>query len=242
MGIGRFLINPTGRHFIAERRLHSSTQAGGGDGEEPGEGISRKRISSLSDLIFGLALSISALTLIGRQQTSDQEFFFSLAVYGYSFLILMSVWRAYSRATSVLPIETSGIIQANILLLFCVSIEPFLFNELFATQGELNSSVSATFAADIAALFFVLAYFGHTIAKEEKGLVPKASLPRYRRDRTRALIAGLVFTISIFPYFGTTNVFAVSGTYINLREVIWFVGIAVSYSALLFGQRHPTRN
>jgi uncharacterized membrane protein len=215
----------------------SPTSAPTGHDEESAEGISRKRISSLSDLIFGLALSISALTLIGREQTSDQAFFSSLAVYAFSFLILMSVWRAYSRATSVLPIETGGMVQMNVVLLFCVSVEPFLFNELFVTQGELNNSVSSTFAADMAVLFFVLAFISHTLAKEEKQLVPKASLARYRRERTRTMLVGLLFTISILPYFGVTNIFSVAGTYINIREVLWFSALAVSYSVHLFGLR-----
>jgi uncharacterized membrane protein len=57
------------------------------------EGISKKRrIESLSDLIFGLALSIGALTLIGQSMTDFQQVFLSIAFYAFSFLILVSVW------------------------------------------------------------------------------------------------------------------------------------------------------
>lgn len=220
--------------------MSSPTGAPTGHDEQSSEGISRQRVSSLSDLIFGLALSISALTLIGREQTSDQEFFSSLAVYAFSFLVLMSVWRAYSRATSLLPIETGRMVQMNVVLLFCVSIEPFLFNELFATQGELNNSVSSTFAVDMALLFFVLTFFIHTLVDEEKQLVPKPSLARYRTERTRTLAVGLLFMISVLPFFGTTNVFSVAGTHINMREVLWFLALAVSYSVHFFGGRLRT--
>ena len=205
---------------------------------ESDEGISRRRIQSLSDLIFGLALSISALVLVGHQPSNDQQFFFSLGLYGFSFLILISVWRVYSRSTSVLPVETHGIIQLNVVLLFCVSIVPYLFNELFATSGEMAQSVSSTFAADLSAMFFILAFFTNTLAKEEMQLVPKTSLARYKFERNRNLFMGLLFAASMVPYFGeTTIVTIVSGTTtsnITLRHIIWFAGLAISFASRIF--------
>ena len=206
--------------------------------EESGEGISRRRIQSLSDLIFGLALSISALVLVGHQPSNDQQFFFSLALYGFSFLILINVWRIYSRATSALPVETRGITQLNVVLLFCVSAMPYLFNELFATSGDLAQAVSSTFAADISAMFFILAYFTSTLATEEKQLVPKGSLARYKSERNRNLIMGSLFVASILPFFGVTTVISItsgsSTSNITLRHIIWFVGLAFSYALRLF--------
>jgi len=206
--------------------------------EESGEGISRRRIQSLSDLIFGLALSISALVLVGHQPSNDQQFFFSLALYGFSFLILMGVWRAYSRSTSVLPVETSGIIQLNVVLLFCVSVVPYLFNELFATSGELAQAVSSTFAVDLSAMFFILGSFTNTVAKEEKQLVPRSSLARYKFERNRNLFMGLLFAASILPFFGETTVVSITSgsttSNITFRHIIWFVGLAISYASNLF--------
>jgi len=54
----------------------------------------RLRIEAFSDLIFGLALSIGALTLIGQQPTSFEALMIALGLYGFSFLILVSVWRS----------------------------------------------------------------------------------------------------------------------------------------------------
>lgn len=206
--------------------------------EESGEGISRRRIQSLSDLIFGLALSISALVLVGHQPSNDQQFFFSLALYGFSFLILINVWRIYSRSTSALPVETHGVIQLNVVLLFCVSAMPYLFNELFATSGDLAQAVSSTFAADISGMFFILAYFSNTLATEEKHLVPKGSLARYKSERNRNLIMGSLFVVSILPFFGVTTIISItsgsSTSDITLRHLIWFVGLALSYALRLF--------
>ena len=208
------------------------------DDEEPREGISRRRIQSLSDLIFGLALSISALVLVGHQPSDVQSFFFSLALYGFSFLILMNVWRMYSRSTSVLPVETHGIIQLNIVLLFCVSAIPYLFNELFATSGDLAQAVSSTFAIDISAMFFILAYFTSTLATEEKQLVPKGSIARYNFEKNKNLIMALLFAVSILPLFGETTVFSIASglntSDITLRHVIWFAGLAIGYSSYRF--------
>jgi uncharacterized membrane protein len=91
---------------------------------------SKSRIESLSDLIFGLALSIGALTLIGQPQNDFGQILQSILFYAFSFLILISVWYGYTRTMSLLHIETSKLVNLNILLLFLVSIEPFLFNQL----------------------------------------------------------------------------------------------------------------
>lgn len=77
-----------------------------GVNEKASESAPKSRIQTLSDLIFGLALSISALTLIGRQPATTQQLLTSLGLYGFSFLILISVWRLYSSITSILPLET----------------------------------------------------------------------------------------------------------------------------------------
>ena len=90
----------------------------------------KSRIESLSDLIFGLALSIGALTLIGQPPSDFGHLVQSLLFYAFSFLILISVWYGYTRTMSLLHVETSRLVELNILLLFLVSIEPFLFNQL----------------------------------------------------------------------------------------------------------------
>jgi uncharacterized membrane protein len=156
----------------------------------------RPRIQSLSDLIFGLALSISALTLISQQPATTQQLMASIGLYGFSFLILISVWRLYSSITSILPTETLGLTDLNIVLLFTVSIEPYLFNELFALKGAMFYNVSNIYALDLAAMFLILAFFHHSLANEEKKLVPKSLLGRYRLGRNMSLSITAVFIVS----------------------------------------------
>lgn len=96
----------------------------------------RPHIQTLSGLIFGVALSIGAITLIGQQPTSAQQVFVALGQYGFSFLILVSVWRAYSTIMSVLRVEAGRLINLNVILLFLVSIEPYLYYQVLVFTNE----------------------------------------------------------------------------------------------------------
>jgi uncharacterized membrane protein len=197
------------------------------------ERAERPRIQRLSDLIFGLALSISALTLVGRQPNTSEELGFFLGLYGFSFLILISVWRVYSSVSSILPSETPVLADLNIVLLFFVSIEPYLFNELFALQGTMLLSASGLYSLDLAGMFFIIAFFDHSLAKEELHLVPREMLRRYRSDRNFTLFVASLFAISVLPYFGETTVFtsvAGSTTYqFTMRSSLWLLGLFISW-------------
>lgn len=192
--------------------------------EERSDFKERPRIQTLSDLIFGLALSIGALTLIGQQPATVQQLMTSVGFYGFSFLILISVWRRYSSIMSVLPTETSILTNLNILLLFLVSIEPYLFNELFALGGEMYSSVSSIYALDLAAMFLILAFFNHALADEDKKLIPKRFIRRYKFGRNLSLLGAAIFIVSIAPLF--ESIVVVKG--IPIRVSLWIVVLLLS--------------
>jgi uncharacterized membrane protein len=198
----------------------------------------RPRIQTLSDLVFGLALSISALTLIGQQPTTINQLATSLGLYGFSFLILISVWRIYSTVTSILPVETSFLTNLNVVLLFLVSIEPYLFNELFALSGDLNTYVSNLYALDLAVMFLIMAFFNHYLAIEEKKLVPKNLLGKYRLHRNLCLIVVCIFLISIAPFFANFIVlsYTVEGMsyIITLRSFLWIFALLIGWSRYLW--------
>jgi uncharacterized membrane protein len=197
----------------------------------------RPRIQGLSDLIFGLALSISALTLIGQQPTDTQAFAASLGAYAFSFLILISLWQAYSSVTSLLPAEASIMVDLNVVLLFLVSVEPYLFNELFAAQGVLVPYVSGAYSIDLTAMFFVLAIFYHSLTREENHLVPEALLGRYRSRRNLTFLCAFVLALSIYPYFANVSVYSeVMGGrpyYLTLRTVLWLVALLLNRAGRL---------
>jgi hypothetical protein len=85
------------------------------------------RIESLSDLVFGLALSIGTLFLVGNVPQSGQDILVNMALFGFGFFIIVMVWLGYSRTMAVLPIEVPFALAANLVLLFLVAIEPYLF-------------------------------------------------------------------------------------------------------------------
>lgn len=187
----------------------------------------RPSIKSLSDLIFGLALSIGALTLIDQAIQNFQELLASLLYFAFSFFILISVWRVYSTIVSVLPAETTRMINLNILLLFLVTIEPFLLNQVFSLSGELLNHVSIMYAIDLGSMFLILAYFDHALSQEEKNLVPKEYQDTFRKNRYFDLLTAGIFFISIIPVFAAVEVFHIttdSTSYsLTLRALLWII-------------------
>jgi uncharacterized membrane protein len=187
----------------------------------------RPRIQTLSDLIFGLALSIGALTLIGQQPTDFQTVVTSLLFFSFSFIVLVNVWRSYSTILSVLPVETELLTNLNILLLFTVSIEPYLFNQLFNTNGSFWNNISMLYGADLGAMFLILAFFNHSLGKEEKNLSPKNYFKKFRFDRNIDIVTAAIFIVSLVPVFEITAAH-IAGSGIPLRVFIWL-------GALVFG-------
>ena len=186
----------------------------------------RPRIQTLSDLIFGFALSIGALTLIGTQPANFLAVSEALLFYGFSFLVLIGVWRSYSTILSILPVETEFLTNLNIVLLFTVSIEPYLFNQLFSVQGDFWNNISILYAVDLAVMFLILAFFNHSLAKEEKGYVPKGFLRKFRFERNYDLVAAAIFGASALPLFQFPV--SVATHDVPIRAFIWI-------SALLLG-------
>ena len=132
--------------------------------EEKERATPKSRIESLSDLIFGLALSIGALTLIGRPPSDFPQLILDLLYFAFSFLILISVWYSYTHTMSQLRVETPWLVDLNILLLFLVSVEPFLFNQL---NSAFEEGVSVVYALDLGGLFVIQALLAHSVLTDK---------------------------------------------------------------------------
>lgn len=191
---------------------------------EPKPAVPRPRIQGLSDLIFGLALSIGSIQLLANRPTTGAEVLAALVVFGFSFLILINVWLRYTSVTSVLPIETTGMVRLNILLLFLVAIEPYLFYILTNTgfSSPLGQDDSSYYALDIAGMNLVIGYFTHLITIQGKKLIPEGLVRKFRQSRNYILFVGLVFAFSAIPGIGTTNAFGTS-----LRVVFWISTVPI---------------
>ena len=197
-------------------------------------GISRPRIESLSDIIFGLALAISTVPLIQRLPARPFGMVVDISEFGFGFLILISVWMGYTSIMSVIPVEDSNVVTLNLLLLFLVSIEPYLFYlnitfDLASHEVFLNYS-SILYALDMTGLMIILGLFTHELAREERGLVAKDFITAYKRVRNTIFLSAALFAISILPVFWIIRLYGQP-----IRFYFWFVPLFLS-----FGRRIST--
>ncbi len=190
---------------------------------ETGFGIPKARIQSLSDLIFGLALSIGAFALINSGSNSPDLIIPNILAFGFSFLILVIVWARYTRLTSVLPFETRGTVVLNVVMLFFVAIEPYLFNQLFSSSpsASVGNLTEVYYAVDLAAVFMCLAYLTDILTTEDRALLSPESVRYFTATRNLELASAAAFAVSTLPVFWTTELFGNP-----LRVYIWLLPIA----------------
>jgi uncharacterized membrane protein len=187
------------------------------------------RIENLSDLVFGLALSIGSIILISKLPLSPGDLISSIGLFGFSFLIVISIWTGYTRTMAVLPTEVRGAFLLNIALLFCVAIEPYLFYvlQLESTLGFLDFA-SSVYAVDVGAMMFILAGLIYLVLREEKTGVskglPQSLLTRLRSIRTAEVSTGAIFLVSALPFVWLPDMI---GSYI--RFDLWYASFAVFF-------------
>jgi len=179
----------------------------------------KPRIESLSDMIFGLALSVGAITLVGNPPNTTGQLYNDIASFGFSFLILIQVWMRYTRIMSALPLENNRTILLNTTLLFCVSVEPFLFHIL---GSIIANSVSVLYALDLGALNLILAFFTLVLADEERKLIAKDLIKQFRIEGLFTFFAAALFFVSILPFFWTHNLFGMP-----IRYDLWIIPLVI---------------
>src|SRR2546427_9212728 len=100
----------------------------------------RPRLETLSDLIYGLSLSIGAISLVitNSQSSSAGDINRNILEFLFVFLILITSWIIYTSDMSVLPIETRLVTFLNVVLLILVAIIPYLFDQTVSLNNPLN--------------------------------------------------------------------------------------------------------
>jgi uncharacterized membrane protein len=185
----------------------------------------KPRIESLSDLIFGLALSIGALTLIGQEPANTLQLVLSVMYFAFSFIILIGVWYNYTQSMALLRIESGRLLALNVFMLFLVTIEPFLFNQLFVSEAALVESVSVMYALSLGGLYLILAFFAHAIYSNKSN--PPDALRTFKLKRNAFLISCVFFFGSIFPIFWNISIPITGDVGVPLRLVFWLFPIAL---------------
>jgi uncharacterized membrane protein len=193
--------------------------------EAPAPPRFRLGIETVSDVVFGLALEIGSLALIAKLPQSSGALLSDIGEFGFSFLLIIAVWLAYRRAVVTLPLETQWTVFVNIALLFCVSIEPFLFYVLVSTS-TISDVASAAFALDMGAMMLLLS--GHSwllLDAGKKGAIGKAPADYIARLRgmvwNRAVVA-LIFLVSALPLFWIASPVGQWA-----RMDLWYLGLAL---------------
>ena len=177
--------------------------------------------------VFGLAVAIGTLSLITRIPARPFGMVIDIAEFGFSFLILISVWLGYWNIMSLLPLEDNTIVILNVALLFLVGIEPYLFYlnitfDLLSHELLLNYA-SILYALDMTGLVTIIALFAHQLAREEKGLVPKESLAKYKRVRNTLFISAALFLVTVLPIFWSLRLWD-----LPMRFYFWFIPLVLS--------------
>jgi hypothetical protein len=103
--------------------------------------------------------------------------------------------------------------------------------------GDMNNYVSNLYALDLAAMFLILAFFNHSLAEEEKKLVPKSLLGKYKLNRNFCLLVAGVFVVSMVSFFDNFIVFTSTADdttfHYTLRSVLWILALLVGWSRQL---------
>jgi uncharacterized membrane protein len=184
----------------------------------------RLKPDSFSDIIFGLALSIGSLILIENRVQVWQSFIWNLSLFGFSFAVIAMVWLSFSATMRYLSTEVPLVIFLNLVLFFCVILEPYLFYMMMNSSGQLSAVVSQVFAFDVGFMFFVLGVLAENVAREAR-----LNHPGYHSNDLKTLqhmiypryVLGALFLISIIPSFWVSTPLG------HLRPIVWASSMAV---------------
>lgn len=199
--------------------------------------ITKSRIENLSDLVFGLALSIGSIILVSRTVTAPQDMVANIALFGFSFLIIIWIWSGYTRTMAVLPLEVRGTFILNVVLLFCVAVEPYLFYEMFVPDEPqfLIGFASAVYAFDNGAMMLILAGLAYVLLKEEGKKAthtPRFEPARFRIVMEAEIASGAIFLSSALPFLWVADPF---GSLV--RFDMWYAVFIVFVLMLTFRSR-----
>ncbi len=183
----------------------------------------KPRIESLSDLIFGLALSVGAIALLSTPPNNLGQILGDIIAFSFSFLILISFWLRYTEIMSVLPVENRTILILNVFMLLLVAIEPYFFNLVTLFNHAINNpglidAASTIFAFDLAGLMTILGFFSNELAIEEKNLIPKDMIANYKRMRNNHFSYAIAFVFTALPPFWE---YQIAG--IPIRFYLWLL-------------------
>jgi len=129
---------------------------------------------------------------------------------------------------SVHPVETTATIFLNAVLLFLVSVEPYLlsllqFGSFEASRAAVLNFASVAYALDLAGLTLIMGLFAHQLTIGERRLVSPELVGRYRRIRNLEYSVAALFAVTALPPFWSWQIIGTPA-----RFYLW-------YAILVFG-------
>ncbi len=201
-----------------------------GNGDQPHR--IKVRVEALSDIVFGLALSIGSLDFLSSAARDPFELATNLAYFGFSFTILVFTWLGYTRTMAVLPRATDTSLFINIGLLFLTAIEPYLFYVLVTspTLDDANTA-SIVYALNVGGLFLLQAMLSRLVIIEDKkskilkerSLAPEI-ISRFQGVLRAEVVIGVLYLISALPVF-----WGIRTPIGQARFIFWWSAFAVFF-------------
>jgi len=169
--------------------------------------IPADRIEALTDAVFGLALTLTAIQLAFTPPTLVYQVLTNILDFAFSFGVLILIWFAYTEIARAIRIEVPVLLALNLILLLLVTLEPYLLNILWIGIFEGRDSTILYFSAiaytlDLAGMFLLLGGLGILTSREGTAR-PAAGGGRARLRRqgwVRVAVAG-GFLVTLLPVF-----------------------------------------
>jgi uncharacterized membrane protein len=177
--------------------------------------VEKKDIEDLSNIVFGLALTVGTLTLIKPSEDSFTELISILGNFGLSFLVLLWFWWLYNRTMKDMAMDRQVKYVLNIVLLFLVIIEPYLLTIVSTVSG------ATAYAINLGTAMMIFVAFWHLKLKETS---PSDEVKRQtlRRGRNTMILSALVFYAStllqLFPIIASSG----------LQGLIWLMVLVLA--------------
>jgi uncharacterized membrane protein len=192
--------------------------------------MDKKRIEDLSNLVFGLALTLGAISLTKPDTDDLGSLFNTIIQFGLSFAVIIWIWWLYNNLINERDLVRKGMVPLNILLLFLVVIEPFLLSvSLPYSSGKIAYSFDLGLTLLIFALFYNAAISDQIMAPTE--------LERRRLRFNRNLTVGCasIFFVSLIPQL----LLGVDGA--NIQSLMWLSALFIGAIGRRWGLKRIAR-
>jgi len=139
------------------------------------------------------------------------------------FLVISLTWLLYSQTMSVISSEAPSVLFLNLVLLFCVALEPYFFYVVMnGGYQNLLSFTSIGYAIDVGFMYVILGTLASFVPGQDQKLKSRSSVPqRFKHMMISEYIVGVLFLSSAIPIFWVPTMIG------HLRFVFWYSSFLV---------------